>query len=138
MIDYEYSLEAAVMPEAVYALYSDVSTWTSWDSGVERIAVDGPFAAGTTGTFTPTGGDPLRFTIVSAEPGRGFTDEFPLPGATLRGTHTLTALPGGGTRITHRMELDGPAAAEMAPQLMPGITDDIPQTVAALARLAAR
>jgi uncharacterized protein YndB with AHSA1/START domain len=136
MAEYEYSLDADVAAEAVYALYSDVSTWPSWDGGVEKVTVDGPFAAGTTGTFTPTGGDPLRFTIVSAEPGRGFVDEFPLPGAMLRGTHTLTPLAGGRTRITHRMQLEGPAAAELAPELMPGVTDDIPVTVASLARRA--
>ena len=137
MAEYEYSLDADVTPEAVYALYSDVETWTTWDGGVEEITIDGAFAAGTTGTFTPVGADPLRFTIVSATPGRGFVDEFPLPGATLRGTHTLTPLADGRTRITHRMELEGPAAEELAPMLMPGVTDDIPLTVASLARHAA-
>jgi hypothetical protein len=138
MAEYEYSLDAEVTAEAVYALYSDVATWPSWDEGVEQVTIDGPFTAGTTGTFTPTGGDPLRFTIVAAQPARGYSDEFPLPGATLRGTHTLTPLPDGRTRITHRFELVGPAAAELAPQLMPGVTDDVPNTVANLARHAAR
>jgi len=136
MFEYKYSLEADVAPEAVYALYRDVTTWTSWDPGVEAIALDGPFEAGATGTFTPTGAGPLPFTILSAQSGRGFVDEFPLPGATLRGTHVLTLLDGGRTRITHRMELDGPAAAELAPTFMPGVTDDIPLTVANLARQA--
>jgi len=133
MAEYEHSLESDVSAEAVWALYADPSTWPSWDAGVERMELDGPLAAGTTGRFTPTGGDPLPFTVVYAEPGRGFTDEFAFPGAVLRGTHTLTPLPDGRTRITHRMELTGDRAEQMAPELMPGLTDDIPLTVAALA-----
>ncbi|RZS89568.1 uncharacterized protein YndB with AHSA1/START domain [Motilibacter rhizosphaerae] len=137
MHTYEHSLDAACSADAVWALYADPESWTEWDGGVDRQEFDGPLATGTTGRFTPSGADPLPFTIEHAEPGRGFTDVFELPGATLRGTHTLTPLPEGGTRITHRVELSGPAADELAPVLMPDITDGVPETVAALARLAA-
>jgi len=137
MAEYEHSLEAAVSADAVWELYADPTSWPSWDSGVERVELDGPLATGVTGRFTPRGAEALPFTVIQAEANRGFTDEFAFPGAVLRGTHTITPLGGGRTRITHRMELTGPDAEQLAPELMPGITDDIPLTVAALALAAA-
>ncbi|RKS77803.1 polyketide cyclase/dehydrase/lipid transport protein [Motilibacter peucedani] len=136
MVDYTHSLDTTADAAAVWALYADPASWPSWDGGCERQELDGPLAAGTTGRFTPAGGEPLPFTVTWAQPGAGFTDEFELPGAVLRGTHTLTPLADGGTRITHRMELTGPAADELAQHIWAGITDDIPLTVAALARAA--
>ena len=53
-----------------------------------------------------------------------------------RTAHRLERLDGGGTRVTYRMEITGPAADEMGPQVGPAITADFPETMAALVALA--
>ena len=138
MFEYEHHVEADVTPEAVWKLYSNTATWPVWDTGTEKVELSGPFAAGTSGVIQFTGQDPLPFRILAAQPNREFTDETEIPGAGIfvRFTHRLTPLDGGGTRITQHVSITGPAAETLGPQIGPGITADIPQSIAALIALA--
>jgi polyketide cyclase/dehydrase/lipid transport protein len=138
MWECEHSIDAdGVTPAQVWARYADTATWPEWDTGIVRVTMDGPFAAGTSGTMTPEGQDPLPFAITEAVPNEGFTDETVIPDAvTLRFIHRLSSQPGGGTRITHRLEIAGPAAEQMGPELGPQITEDFPEAMHALAKAA--
>ena len=131
----EHTLTTAAGRDAIWALYADVTAWLQWDRGLVSVTIDGPFAAGTSGTLEPIGQDPLPFTLTEATPGVGFTDETPIPGAILRFIHRLEPA-GNGTRITHRLEIDGPAADAIGPTLGPAITADFAEAVEALAALA--
>ncbi len=44
----------------------------------------------------------------------------------------------GRTRVTYRMEITGPAADALGPQIGPEISGDFPQTLAALVERAER
>jgi len=134
MYTFEHSAQTSAGPDAVWALYADVAAWLTWDHGLEAVELDGPFTAGTTGRITPHGMDTLPFTITWAEPGRGFSDETPAMGHVLRFIHEIQAMPGGGARVTHRVEVEGPAADEMGPN----VTGDTPEAVAALVAMAER
>lgn len=137
MWEFEHSVEADVTPAQVWARYADVASWPEWDTGIVEVTLDGPFVAGTTGTMTPEGQGPLPFTLTETVPEAGFTDETVIPDAvTLRFVHRLAGLPGGRTRITHRLEIEGPAAATMGPELGPQITEDFPEAMEALAKVA--
>jgi len=138
MWQYEHSAETHASPASIWHFYSDVSTWPGWDAGIAEITIDGPFAAGTTGTMTPTGQSPLAFRIVDAEPELGFADQTEIPGAgiLLRFTHRIAALPEGRTRITHSVAISGPGAEALGPQIGPGVTVGIPEAMATLARQA--
>lgn len=46
--------------------------------------------------------------------------------------HTLVALPGGGTSVTHQLQIDGPDAGQVAPELGPQISEDFPVAMADL------
>ena len=139
MWQYEHSIETDAIPASIWHLYSDVSTWPGWDAGIAEIAIDGPFAAGTTGTMTPAGQTSLAFRIVEAEPELGFADETEIPdaGIVLRFTHRIATLPDGRTRLTHSVAMSGPGAEALGPRMGPGITDGIPQAMATLAQQAA-
>jgi hypothetical protein len=130
----EHTVETTAPADAVHALYADVAGWPAWDESVELAELDGPFVAGTTGRLRPAGLETLPFTLLWAEAGRGFTDETPFMGHVLRFVHLLEPAAGGGTRITHRVEIDGPAAAEMGPN----VASDLPEAMAALAAAAER
>jgi hypothetical protein len=51
---------------------------------------------------------------------------------TLRFSHTLEPLESGGTKVTHRLEITGPAAGSAGPELGPAITEDFPEAMDAL------
>lgn len=138
MWEYEHSIEADVTPEAVWRLYTDASSWPEWDFGIEAMELDGPLAAGSTGILTPRGRDSIPFTIIEAEENAGFTDETVLDGLVLTFKHTLEPIGAARTRITHRVEISGPAAEFAAPKIGPGITEGIPVTVLTLAEQAGK
>ncbi|MEU8586949.1 SRPBCC family protein [Streptomyces sp. NPDC048664] len=139
MWEFEHTVEADVTTAQVWARYADTATWPEWDEGLERVTLAGPFEAGVTGTLTPQGQEALPFVLTEVVPDKGFTDETVIPDTvTLRFVHLLTPLPGDRTRITHRLEIEGPAADRMGPELGPRIGADFPDAMAALAEAARR
>jgi Polyketide cyclase / dehydrase and lipid transport len=131
---YIHSLDTDVRPEAIWALYEDVTTWPSWDAQAERVIRDGPFQTGTTGTMKFVGQKPLTYRLKKVEPLREFVDETPVGSLVVRVSHLLQPLPDGRTRLTYSAEIDGPE--NEAQQVGPMITGDFPETMASLIALA--
>jgi hypothetical protein len=134
MWEFEHTIETEAEAAAIWALWSDVSTWPQSDEGIAWVRLDGPFTPGTSGELCPKGAEPMPFKIIEATPGSGFTDETELPGASLRFAHRLTA-GARGTTMTYRVTLDGPAAAEYA-GFGAELATGVPETMAKLAALA--
>lgn len=131
----EASAVTAATPENVWALYEQVSAWKSWDHEVESSQLDGPFQAGTAGVLKPKGGPTSKFLLTSVEPARRFSDVTRLPLARLSFEHTLTPIP-GGTRIHHRVTIDGPLAFLFSRVIGRKIAAGLPHAVQSLAQAA--
>ncbi len=138
MWEFEHTIETEAEPAAIWRLYTDVSTWPTWDHGNEWTTLDGPFEAGATGQMKFKGQDALPFRLVTVEPERHFADETELPGAVLRFEHRLERRAGGGARLTHRVVIEGPASDAIGPQLGPLITTGVPETMRNVAEQALR
>jgi polyketide cyclase/dehydrase/lipid transport protein len=136
MWKYEHTIETDARPTEIWRLYSDVSTWSTWDQGIERVELDGPFQVGSTGRMKPAGQETLPFRLVQVEENRVFADETEVAGVVLRFTHSIDALDDGRTRLTHRVSITGPAAEQVAPGLGPAVTAGIPTTMATLVGMA--
>jgi hypothetical protein len=130
---YTHMVETDLTPDAIWALYDDVSTWPSWDAGAELITRDGPFEAGTTGTMKFVGQEALQYRLKKVEPRREFVDETPVGPLVVRVSHLLEPLE-HGSRITYSAEIDGPE--DQAQQIGPMITADFPETMASLIAVA--
>jgi hypothetical protein len=109
--------------------------WTGQHFARHRELV-GPFAAGGTIVMTPIGEDPVELRIAEAVEPELFVDEAELGEIVVRTTHRVQPLDGERTRVTYRMEITGPAADTLGPQIGPEISGDFPQTLAALAERA--
>jgi uncharacterized protein YndB with AHSA1/START domain len=131
---FEYSHPTSAPADAIWRLWSDVSSWPQWDVDLETVTLDGDFMAGARGTLKPKGMDVFPFVVTRAEPDRGYSDETPLDGAVLRFDHDLEPN-ADGTLIRQRVTVEGPAANRYFEPLAANIILDIP---AALARLADR
>jgi Polyketide cyclase / dehydrase and lipid transport len=138
--EYEHSIEGKARKEAIWDLYSDVTTWPKWDSGIEWIELDGAFEEGASGTIKPRGQDALPFRLTRVEPDSGFSDETEVPGAgvIIGFTHTLESVGEGLTKMTHHVRISGPAAESLGPAMGPGITDGVPDTMRSLMKMAER
>ncbi len=135
MWEYEHSVQTSASPEVLWRYWSDVAAWPTWNDGIEKIEIDGPFAVGTRITMTPPGDEPVTLRLVEIVPGERFVDEFDGGDFVIRTVHRLEPA-GDGTRIVYRTEITGSAAAEVGPQIGPAITGDFPDVLGALARLA--
>ncbi|QKW20330.1 SRPBCC family protein [Kitasatospora sp. NA04385] len=138
MWQHEHTAETAAAPHAVWAVLGDLDNWTDWDTSMEAVALDGPFEVGGKVTMTPTGQEPIVSVITRIEPERVYADRTEFGGAVLDFSHTLTALPGGGTRVVHRLEITGPDVALLGPEIGPMITEDFPAAMAGLLARAER
>ncbi|HKV69361.1 MAG TPA: SRPBCC family protein, partial [Gaiellales bacterium] len=122
----EHTHDSSATPEAVFALWADVDGWPSWDASLIATTLDGPFAAGTTGTLHPLGMlEPIAFTLTAVEDGAGFADETRLGPLVLRFSHRVEPRP-GGSRIVVSIEADGPDAGQVGP----AVAEDLPESVA--------
>jgi hypothetical protein len=114
------------------AALADVEHRPAWKAGIERIELRGPFAVGSTILMTPPGDEPVELRIAEAEP-ELFVDEADGGDFVVRTTHMIEAVGDERSRITYRMEITGPAAETVGPEIGPEISGDFPQVLAALA-----
>ena len=129
--------ETDLRPEAIWRVLKDLDNWTSWDTSMEAVTLNGPFAVGSEVIMVPNGQQPITSVITAISENERYADRTEYAGLTLGFSHTLTPLPGGGTRITHRLEITGDQAGELGPELGLMITEDFPQAMAALLAAAA-
>lgn len=136
MWEYENSIETSATPESIWRLWSDVENWGVWNGEIEKIEINGPFAAGSQILMTPPGDDPIPLVIAEAIENERFVDEARFGDLLLRTTHRIDPIEPNRNRVVYRMEITGDGADEAGPQIGPGITADWPETMAALVRMA--
>ena len=134
----EQSIETVASPDAIWRLWSDVAGWPGWNSDIEHIEISGPFATGSTITMTPAGQEPVALPIAEAVEPSLFVDEADLGVVVVRTVHRVERLEDDRSRVVYRMEINGPAADSVGPELGPAISGDFPENLAALVERAER
>jgi Polyketide cyclase / dehydrase and lipid transport len=128
----EHSIETSAAPEAIWHLWADVTGWPEWNSDLARAKLEGDFAAGSSIRMTSVDGDVVELRIAEAERPERFVDQAELGGITVRTTHRLERVAADRVRIVYRMEITGPEADTVGPELGPQISGDFPDVLAAL------
>jgi uncharacterized protein YndB with AHSA1/START domain len=75
MWEFEHSVQASASRERIWALWTDVSGWPSWNPGVGYAELDGPVIEGATGTVRAVGGPTSTLKVLAIEPERRFVTE---------------------------------------------------------------
>jgi hypothetical protein len=133
---FEHTAESSADPHAVWLRYVDVEHWCDWSRhGVEWSRIDGPFEVGTKGRSKPPGSLAFAFRLVAVEPDESFASEVRMPGGRLRFEH-VTEPREPGSRITHRVALDGPLAFLYVRMVRKSIERGLPDGVERLAAMA--
>lgn len=130
----DYSAETSASPEAVWAALRDLHSGTPLSERSDRFELHGPFEKGTELSVTPQGQDTFRSRITELAENEVYEDETRFGEVVLRFRHTLAPLSGGGTRVTHRLEIEGEAGPELGPQ----ISEDFPVAMSDLLASAER
>lgn len=135
--DIEHRTTVATPPARLFHLYADVANWHRWDPDTRAATLNGPFAAGSRGTLTPSKGNTVPMVVTFADPDRGFTVESRIP-LLLRMVfeHELIARGPSQTEVVHRVTLSGPLSWLIGPALKRQLDAGLPVTLARLQRTA--
>ncbi|MBR1176735.1 SRPBCC family protein [Bradyrhizobium sp. KB893862 SZCCT0404] len=129
---HEYAIETSAAAETIWRIFRDVSGWKTWNAGIEEIAIDGPFAAGTWFTMKPPGEEALRSQLIEVRENACFVDETRVGDLVIKVAHRIEPLGSARTRIVYAVDASGPQAAEIGP----AVASDFPEVLASLAKLA--
>lgn len=127
-----HRIEIEAPAEVVFALYTEVEGWPSWDS--ETTAVDLPgLKHGAEGWLKPRNGPRARIRVVDVVPNRSFTVEGNLPLCRMQFGHELQAH-ATRTTATHWVTFRGPLAFVFRRLIGTGIDRSLPSTLEGLKR----
>ena len=132
---FTHTLSTTARAEAVWALWTDVQTWPSWDDELEAATLDGPFREGARGRLRPTSGLSARFMIEDVVPGRAYTLATRLPLGWLRVRRTLNVA-GDRVELTHAVTFSGLGGHLLAGRLGPRFRHALPVVMDRLRTLA--
>lgn len=136
MASNERSVETSASPQAAWKLWSDPTTWPEWNPDVQSMTLNGPFAAGTTGTMkTKQGTRAVQLTEVV--PGKSFRLETTvIPLTRFAFECKVSAGPGGKTTISQSIMVGGPLGGVVGGMMGRQIADTFPALLQGLARKA--
>src|SRR5262245_31714994 len=128
----EYAIETSATAETIWRIFRDVPGWKGWNAGIEQIAIDGPFVAGTWFTMKPPGEEALRSQLIDVRENVCFVDETRVGDLAIKVAHRIEPLGSARTRIVYAVDARGPQASEIGP----AVSADFPEVLASLAKLA--
>jgi hypothetical protein len=104
--------EAAVDPGAIFDLYMDPSTWSTWGHNVRWAHSDGPLVEGSTVDIRPAYPVTYHCRILRLLPGRLLRIEVRPVGMTIINVYEVEPTE-TGTRIRHAFEMAGPLSGPL-------------------------
>jgi Polyketide cyclase / dehydrase and lipid transport len=133
---FSHSVQTSATPEAIWTLWSDVTTWKTWDKGLKDAQMAGTFVVGSEGQIIPLSGPPARFKIIALEQGKSYSFATSLPGARLIVARSFVSTAPNATVFRHDVSFTGPLGWFWADRFGAGFRAALPPTMTALARLA--
>jgi uncharacterized protein YndB with AHSA1/START domain len=136
MADNQRSVETSASPAAVWKVWSDTTSWPQWNPDVQSMTLNGPFAAGTTGTMKTKQGTRL-VQLAEVVPGRSFRLETTvIPLTRFAFECQVLAGPAGKTTISQAIRVGGPLGGLVGGMMGRQIADTFPTLLQGLARKA--
>jgi hypothetical protein len=123
----EHSIETSATPDAIWRQWADVPRWPEWNADLARAELEGEFRPGSTIRMTSKDGDSVELRIAEAVEPERFVDEADLGSVTVRTTHQVQQEDSDRVRVVYRMEISGPEADSLGPELGPQISGDFPR-----------
>ena len=115
-------------PDKIWAVWTDVEQWHTWDKGLQSAEMSGPFAFKAKGTITSLEGRKSKFKVVEYEEGKSYTFKTALP---LGGLYVKRYLEvkDGQTHFTHEVWFKGLTAGIFAKNFGPQFREVLPEVL---------
>ncbi len=120
----------------VWDIWTDVSSWPTWDQDLEWSVLDGPFKVGTEGKLKPKGWPASKFCLISVEEEKSHSDRTQMPMTEVVFKHSLDRCGEHEIRIKHRVEVRGLLAPLLWLTMRRALEKGMPHAVKKLAQLA--
>ena len=117
MASYGQSRETTAPPDRVWRIWSDTSTWPSWNPDIQEVKLDRPLGSGASGTMRTRSGGIHNIAIRDVEPGSSFILESDGVPATRLLFRCEVAATSDGARITQAVTLQGPLSFVFGPMM---------------------
>ena len=128
----ERSVETTASQQAVWKIWSDTSTWPQWNPDVLAMALNGPFASGTTGTMTNKQGA-HAIQLEDVVPGRSFRLETTVIPLTRFSFECQVSGGAGKTRVSQAIRVKGALGAIVGGMMSKQIANSFPALLQGLA-----
>ncbi len=125
--EHSSTVTTSATPDAIWKLWSDTTTWSTWDPAVERVVLEGEFVVGAKGTMTLRGGIEAPFMLEVVEKDARYLDQLAIGDLLIRIDHLVRAT-SDGAQITVSTTIRGPGADDVGPM----VTADAPVALEAL------
>ncbi len=135
-MQFEEEVHIDAPAERVFALYSDVDNWTSWDPDVKSSSIDGSFVTGAKGTLTPTNGPKANISFVEVVPDRSFTVKSKLPLCAMKFEHEISTKGPSSVSVAHPVSFTGLLSTLFGRLVGSQIRKGLPNTLAGLKKAA--
>jgi hypothetical protein len=120
---HERSLQTNASPEAVWRIWSDVSTWPEWNPDVTAISLEGRFASGTSGSMTTRAGGTHGIRLADVQTNRGFTIVTSPAPLSVFHFRCQVAPVAGGSAISQGVGMTGPLGGLMSAMMGERVAD---------------
>ncbi len=124
-----------VAPNQVWELWTDLTTWPTWDSGLKKAQLNSTsLGLGSKGTLIPDRGPKARFAFTEWEEGKQYAFSTQLPLAKLV-VKRYWRVDDGQTLFTHEVSFTGPLKKFWAKRLGKRYEQMLPQVLADIKQL---
>jgi len=103
---FSHTITSTAPATKIWEIWTDVSNWKEWDTGLKDAAMEGQFELDATGIITSLEGRKSKFRIVTYEKDRSYTMRTKLPLGSLYVKRYLI-VEGGKTTFTHEVWFTG-------------------------------
>ena len=129
----EFATTTSAARSTLWALWTDINNWSSWNAGVAQAKLTGPFVNGAEFRMTPNGQDAMTSRLVRVEEGVAFTDETVLGDIRVTVEHRIENTDeSNALRVVCSAHVTGPGAEHVGA----AVTEDFDDVLAALVKLA--
>lgn len=132
MFHREFHITTNAPRSTLWAIWTDINNWSTWNAGVAQAQLTGPFVDGAEFSMTPTGQEALTSRLVRVEEGVAFTDETVLGDICVTVEHRIEPLDDGKLRVVYSAQVTGPDAEHVGAM----VTEDFDDVLVALVKLA--
>ena len=100
------SIQINSTADHVFALYSDVSSWPSWDKDVLAVSLPQGLVLGSTGWLKPRGGPKVKLSVTEVTRGVSFSTASDLPLCKMTVLHSISQGQ-QGVNVIHQAQFTG-------------------------------